>query len=156
MRKTVGEYIYNKAKTDDKIIVIIGDVGYKMFDKFEKEFPDRFYNIGICEQTMIGVAAGMALEGYKPYVYTITPFLIERPFEQIKLDIDQQCVNVKLLGYAEYPMDGITHKEIDAELLMSLFKNIHSYYPKSIDELNNVLDESYNSLQPAFIKLTRC
>ena len=68
----------------------------------EKIIPKRFFNMGICEQSIIGLSAGMALEGLKPWVYTITP-LIERPFEQVKLDINQQNVNVKLVGYADYP-----------------------------------------------------
>ena len=68
--------------------------------------------MGICEQSLIGVASGMALEGLKPWVYTITPFLIERPFEQIKLDIDQQKANVNLVGFADYPTLGPTHSEL--------------------------------------------
>ena len=70
------------------------------------EKTDRFINMGICEQSMIGVSSGMALEGLKPWVYTITPFLIERPFEQVKLDIDRQMANVKLVGFADYPTLG--------------------------------------------------
>ena len=63
-------------------------------------------------------------------VYTITPFLIERPFEQVKLDIDQQKVNVNLVGFADYPTLGPTHSELNAKKLMSLCKNIESFYPK--------------------------
>ena len=115
------------AEKDEKIVLITGDIGYGIFDEYRKRFPDRFINIGICEQSMISVASGMALEGLKPYVFTITPFLIERPFEQIKVDIDQQNVNVKLVGYADYPTQGPTHAELDAEKLMGLFKNVKSY-----------------------------
>ena len=97
MRKIFGEWIYEKAKSDNDIYLIVGDIGYNLFDNFIKEFPDRYINIGLCEQTMIGIAAGMALSGLKPYVYTITPFLIERPFEQIKIDIDLNNANVKLI-----------------------------------------------------------
>ena len=71
--------------------------------------------MGICEQSIISVASGMALEGLQPWVYTITPFLIERPFEQIKLDIDHQNVNVNLVGYADYPTLGPTHTELNAK-----------------------------------------
>ena len=72
----------------------------------------------------------MALEGLKPWVYTITPFLIERPFEQVKLDIDQQNSNVKLVGFADYPTLGPTHSEIDGKALMKLFNNITSFFRK--------------------------
>ena len=95
MRRRFGTVIADLADQDDRIYVVSGDIGYRVFDEFRDRHPDRFINIGICEQSMIGVSSGMALEGLQPWVYTITPFLIERPFEQIKLDIDQQNVNVK-------------------------------------------------------------
>jgi transketolase len=109
--------------------------------------------MGICEQSMIGVSAGMALEGLKPWVYTITPFLIERPFEQVKLDIDQQDVNVKLVGFSDYPKLGPTHTELNGEKMMQLFKNITSYFPKNGDETIQYANEAYNSIGPAFISL---
>ena len=94
MRRRFGKIINDLAKKDEKIVLIVGDIGYGIFDEFRKNHPKKFFNLGICEQSIIGVAAGMSLEGLKPWVYTITPFLIERPFEQIKLDIDQQKANV--------------------------------------------------------------
>ena len=109
--------------------------------------------MGICEQSIIGVSAGMALEGLKPWVYTITPFLIERPFEQIKLDIDQQNVNVKLVGYADYPTQGPTHSELDGKKLMGLFSNIKSFFPKDGDETSEMIREAYTIMGPAFVSL---
>ena len=103
--------------------------------------------MGICEQSIIGVAAGMALEGLKPWVYTITPFLIERPFEQIKLDIDQQKVNVSLVGFADYPNLGPTHSELNAKKLMSLFKNIKSYFSSNPSNINIFLRFFYQKLE---------
>jgi transketolase len=133
--------------------MIVGDIGYGIFDEFRKRFPDQFMNIGVCEQSMISVASGMALDGYKPYVYTITPFLIERPFEQIKLDIDHQNVNVKLVGYADYPKQGPTHQELDAKIMMSILKNTKSYFPKDSKETREFLFEAFQSNGPAFISL---
>ena len=109
MRRKFGKLINELAKKDEKIVLLVGDIGYGIFDDFRKDNPNRFFNLGICEQSLIGAASGMALEGLKPWVYTITPFLIERPFEQIKLDIDQQNVNVNLVGFADYPELGPTH-----------------------------------------------
>ena len=153
MRRVFGKYINNLAFKDKKVILIVGDIGFSIFDDFRKNHPKRFLNIGICEQSIIGLASGMALEGFKPYVYTITPFLIERPFEQVKLDIDQQNVNVKLIGFADYPTLGPTHKEIDAKKMMKLFKNINSYFPKNSNETLKNLKESYNRIGPSFISL---
>ena len=98
MRRRFGKIINELANQDEKIYLLVGDIGYRVFDDFRENHPKRFFNLGICEQSIISVASGMAIEGLKPWVYTITPFLIERPFEQIKLDIDQQNVNVKLIG----------------------------------------------------------
>ena len=153
MRRRFGKVITELADQDRNIVVIVGDIGYRVFDEFRDKYPERFINIGICEQSMIGVCAGMALEGLKPWVYTITPFLIERPFEQVKLDIDQQNANVKLVGFADYPTLGPTHKELNGEKLMHLFSNITSYFPTNGDETQSMIYEAYEKNGPAFISL---
>ena len=153
MRRTFGKIITELADKDEKIFVLVGDIGYRVFDEFREKHPDRFINIGICEQSMIGVSAGMALEGLKPWVYTITPFLIERPFEQIKLDIDQQNVNVKLVGFADYPHLGPTHTELNGKKMMSLFTNITSFYPKDGEETEKMTNQAYKKIGPTFISL---
>ena len=155
MRYRFGEILAELANKDEKIVLLVGDIGYRVFDKFRKNFPKRFINLGICEQSLISVASGMALEGLKPWVYTITPFLIERPFEQIKLDINQQKVNVKLVGYADYPTLGPTHAEIDAKKLMNLFKNIESFYPKKMDDLENSILKMSKINKPCFLSLKK-
>jgi len=153
LRRRFGSVITELADRDENIIVLVGDIGYRVFDEFREKYPDRFINLGICEQSMIGVSAGMALEGLKPWVYTITPFLIERPFEQIKLDIDQQNVNVKLIGFADYATLGPTHQELNGEKLMQLFSNITSYFPKDGDETQSAVHKAYEKTGPAFISL---
>ncbi len=152
IRYTFAKWITEKAKEDNKIILLVGDIGYGLFDDYP---PMQFFNLGLCEQSMISVASGMALEGLKPYVYTITPFLIERPFEQIKIDIDQQNVNVKLIGYADYPDQGITHAEIDAPYLMRMFRNIDSYFPIDSDGTRIALNWSYSVERPTFISMKK-
>ena len=153
MRRSFGKIITELADRDEKIYVIVGDIGYRVFDEFREKHPDRFINMGICEQSMIGVSAGMALEGLKPWVYTITPFLIERPFEQVKLDIDQQNVDVKLVGFSDYPTLGPTHTELNGKKLMKLFKNITSYFPEDGEETQKVTYQAYEKNGPAFISL---
>lgn len=155
MRKIFGKTLTELAEKDPRIYLITGDIGYAIFDEFQERFPKRFINIGICEQSMISMAAGMALEGLKPWVYTITPFLIERPFEQLKLDIDQQKTNVKLVGYADYPTHGPTHTEIDAQRLMALLKNIKSYFPRNSNETTQAIRDCYEFTGPTFISLKK-
>ena len=153
MRRRFGKIINELAKKDKKIVLIVGDIGYGIFDDFRKDNPEKFFNLGICEQSIISCAAGMAIEGLKPWVYTITPFLIERPFEQIKLDIDQQNLNVNLVGFADYPTLGPSHSELDAKKLMSLFKNIKSFFPKDSNETEKFINKSYKNKGPNFINL---
>ena len=143
MRRKFGKILNNLAKKDKKIILLVGDIGYRIFDDFRKEHPKRFINLGICEQSLIGFASGLALEGLKPWVYTITPFLIERPFEQIKLDVDQQKANVKLVGFADYPSLGPSHSELNAKKLMQLFKNVKSFFPKNSLETEKTIYNTY-------------
>ena len=153
MRRRFGKIISQLAEKDEKIYVIVGDIGYRVFDEFRDKFPNRFINMGICEQSIISVASGMALEGLKPWIYTITPFLIERPFEQIKLDIDQQNVNVNLVGFADYPTLGPTHTEINAKKMMKLFNNIESFFPSDGDETEQMILQAYAREGPSFISL---
>jgi len=153
MRRKFGKIIYELAKKDKRVVLLVGDIGYGIFDDFRKEFPKRFFNMGICEQSLIGTASGMALEGLKPWVYTITPFLIERPFEQIKLDIDQQNVNVKLVGFADYPTLGPTHSELNGKKIVKLFKNIKSFFPKNSQETERMTRKCHKIIGPNFISL---
>ena len=153
MRRKFGKILNNLAKKDKKIILLVGDIGYRIFDDFRKEHPKRFINLGICEQSLIGFASGLALEGLKPWVYTITPFLIERPFEQIKLDVDQQKANVKLVGFADYPSLGPSHSELNAKKLIQLFKNVKSFFPKHSLETEKAIYKCYKKIGPTFISL---
>ena len=153
MRRRFGKVITELAGRDENIIVLVGDIGYRGVDEFREKYPDRFINLGICEQSMVSFASGMALEGLKPWVYTITPFLIERPFEQIKLDIDQLNVNVNLVGFADYPTLGPSHAELDGEKLMKLFNNIKPFFPKNSDETESAINQSNKNNGPTFISL---
>jgi len=152
MRKVFADWLVTKAIADPNIILIVGDIGFGLFDEYRELFPDRFINIGICEQSMISVAAGMALEGWKPYVYTITPFLIERPYEQIKIDIYQNNANVKLIGYADYPKQGLTHCCHSNYLLNDV---LDCWFPGSESYTKRALNMTYNNKEPAFISLRR-
>ena len=153
MRNRFGEVMSKLADENENIIIIVADIGYRVFDDFREKYPERFINMGICEQSIISVASGMALEGLQPWVYTITPFLIERPFEQIKLDIDHQNVNVNLVGYADYPNLGPTHKELNAKKTMELFNNIESFFPSDGDETEKMIFQAYEREGPSFISL---
>jgi transketolase len=154
MRKAFGKTIVKLGEKDPNLFLFTGDVVQEM-DEFKRLFPERFYNLGLCEQSMISMAAGMCLEGIRPVVYSITPFLIERPFEQIKIDIDEQNLPVMLIGYSDYPTHGSTHRTLNAEGLCKLFKNIVSFFPRNSVETERAMIEAYLLKKPAIICLKK-
>ena len=156
MRKIFGQALVELGEKDDKIIVLDGDLGRGMFDQFKAKFPTRYFNLGVCEQSMISMAAGLALEGFMPFVFSITPFLLERPFEQIKIDLDSQNTNVKLVGFADYPGMGPTHRELDWKVIASCFKNIKCFFPVGKEEEGKkAILEAYHYKGPAIVSLKK-
>lgn len=154
MRRAFGKTIVRIAEKDDNVILISGDVEQEM-DVFKEKFPDRYFNVGLCEQTMIGMAGGLALEGLRPIVYSITPFLIERPFEQIKIDIDEQNLPVMLVGQSDYPTHGPTHRPLNPEGLVGLLKNTFGYFPRNLVETEKAMIDAYLMKKPAIICIKR-
>jgi transketolase len=154
MRCQFGKTIVKLAEKDSLIILLICDVFQEM-EEFVEKFPDRFFNTGLTEQSTISIAAGMAIEGLRPVVYSLTPFLIERPFEQIKIDIDEQKLPVMLIGNADYPTHGPTHRPLNAEGLIGLFKNIHGYFPRNMVETEKAMLDAYLMGEPAIICLKK-
>jgi transketolase len=134
MKWTFQLALYERAKADDRIFLIFGDVGAVLFKKFRADFPRRCFNAGICEQSMVSMAAGMAMEGFRPVVYTITPFLIERAFEQIKLDVDQMNQPVGLVGYCDNEA-GPTHITRQEGALAAHWENIRYYRASSKEKI---------------------
>ena len=84
MRRKFEEMLHNEMAINDKIVLITGDLGYGLWDRIKIDYPDRFYNPLAAEQLMVGMASGLAMDGYIPLVYSITPFVIYRPFELIR------------------------------------------------------------------------
>jgi len=154
MRRTFGEWIAELVNKDDSVYLIVGDIGYGVFDRLREENPSHFINIGVCEQSMIGIAAGMALQGLKPYVYSIIPFTLERPYEAIKIDVVANHANVKILGFWDYPTQGITHQTKDPRGLCELLE-INYREPKNSKECRSMLDDMYNSNEPYYFYLTK-
>lgn len=116
MRSTFIETLVKLAKKDKRIYLLTGDLGFGVLEKFRDSFPSRFLNMGVAEANMVGVAAGLALSGKIPYVYSIATFLTMRAFEQIRNDVCYQNLNVKLIGVGSgltYSFYGATHQPID-------------------------------------------
>lgn len=90
--------IYPYFANDPGMCLLVGDMGFAVLDDFFQNYPQRTFNVGIAEQATVGIAAGMALAGLKPLVYSQIPFLTMRAFEQIRYDVCEHTLNVKLIG----------------------------------------------------------
>ncbi len=97
-RKDIIDAILGNVRKDDRIMLLVGDMGFGVIDQLKKEFPQRIINCGIMEQGTVGIAAGMSMSGLIPIVYSIVNFLVFRSIEQIRNDIVLQNLNVKLIG----------------------------------------------------------
>ena len=154
MRTAFGHFIETQGALHEELIVLHGDVEQEMA-AFRAAWPQRIFNLGTCEQTIISLAAGMACEGLRPIVYSITPFVLERPFEQIKIDLDEQNLPVMLVGYADYPTHGPTHRPLNARALCALFKHLKAFFPTTSEQAAQALLAAWHHAGPRFVSLQR-
>lgn len=158
MRSKFAEEVYAQMEKNKKIWLITGDLGYKMWDRVRLDFPDRFINVGAAEQAMIGIAVGLSLRGMIPIVYSITTFLLYRPFETIRNYLNFEGIPVKLIGSGrnkDYLLDGFSHWADEDKKIMKILSNIESRWPKSEAELPSIVKEMIKSKKPWYINLKR-
>lgn len=158
MRREFFVYLYNKMIENDNIVAITADLGYGGFDKIEKSFHNRFYNVGAAEQTMLDTAVGLAQDGKIPFVYSITPFLLFRGFETIRTYINHENIPVKLVGSGrddDYKHDGFSHFAGDDRAVMFNMENIVSFWPDTTEEMKKRVDEMIDIDRPYYLNLRR-
>ncbi len=158
MRNTIINGIHAACRENKDIIFLTGDIGYSVIEKFVAEFPDRVLNTGIAEQNMIGVAAGLALAGKKVFVYTIVPFATMRCFEQIRVDVCYQNLDVTIVGigggYA-YGTLGTTHFGLEDLVLMRSLPNMKVVAPADPLETERLFPQLLSAGGPCYIRLNR-
>jgi transketolase len=158
MRGYFAYHLYQEMLMNENIWVITGDLGFGMFDRIQKEFPERFLNTGAAEVAMMDIAVGLALSDKIPVVYSITPFLLARPYEVIRNYIDYEELPVKMIGSGrndDYKHDGYSHDAGDADIIISSFTNIAEYWPLEKEEMQWVLKDVLSNPKPCFVSLTR-
>lgn len=132
MRDAFIKSLTVKAKANENIYLLTGDLGFSVFEDFADNFPQRFINMGIAESNMIGVASGLALSGKKVFTYSMIPFSVSRCVEQIKIDVAYQDLDIKIVGvgagYA-YGALGMTHHAIEDIALLRSYPNIKILSP---------------------------
>lgn len=156
MRNAFITSLIELAKKDKNIFLLVGDVGFSFIEDYQKLFPDRFINAGIAEANMIGVAAGLALSGKKVFVYSITPFVTMRCFEQIRIDLCEQNLNVILVGVGsgiDYSYAGPTHQSLEDIAIMRCLPNMRVICPADKVELKSVMEQIQKTKGPLYIRL---
>lgn len=158
MRKTFAAELYRQMAIDTDIYVILLDLGYGMFDQIREDYPTRCFNVGASEQAGMDIAVGLALSGKKPFVYSITNFVLYRPFETLRTYIDYEKIPVRLVASGrncDYEHDGISHQSQDASVFLHRLGNIKTYWPDEPHEAVPILRAMIKEDRPSFISLRR-
>ncbi len=146
------------ARKDKNIFLLTGDLGFSVFESFKKEFSDRFFDVGVAEQNMIGIAAGLALSGKKVFVYSIIPFVTMRCLEHIRVDLCERSLDVKIIGMGaglDYGFDGFTHYAVEDLGIMRSLINMTVVSPSSPREAERAVKAASKYNGPVYIRLSK-
>ena len=156
MRNAFAEQFLELAKADPKLLLITGDLGFGVLDKIAAELPEQFINAGITEQSMMSMAAGLASEGYRPFVYSIANFPTLRCLEQIRNDVcymDNPVTIVSVGAGLGYGNLGYTHHAVEDIGIMRMLPNIDIYSPADTYEVRISLKHILELNHPAYLRL---
>lgn len=156
MRTTATRAIYKAALQDKNIIFITGDLGHTFAKDYRENIPAQYINVGLAEQNMVGLAAGLALSGKKVFVFSIVPFAVMRCFEQIRIDICYQNLDVTIVGIGAglaYSTSGCTHHAIEDIAIMRALPNMKIYSPCHPLEAELLAEKILKVGGPAYLRL---
>lgn len=156
LRQQFADTMLAVGKEDPQLVVLIGDISHFILQPFAQACPERFYNIGICEPTIVSMGAGLARAGLHTVMHTIAPFLIERSFEQIKLDFCYQNLGGNLItvgGAFDYANLGCTHHCYDDWALLKALPGTQIVYPASVVEFDTLFRETYRNSAVTLFRL---
>ena len=140
------------------IMVLTADLGFGLLDHVKEKFPSRYYNVGAAEQLLIGAAIGLAESKKIPVVYSMSSFILYRPFEFLRNYVNYEKIPIKMIGSGrdyDYNHDGISHWAYDDEKILLSLPNIKIYKPRSLLELENCWKDFLWSNQPCYLNLKR-
>ncbi len=157
MRVAFAETMQELGANDERLVVLVGDISHGILQPFAEAHPGRYYNVGICEPTIIGMAAGLSSVGLNPVVHTIAPFLIERSYEQIKLDFGYQRLGVNLIsvgGAFDYARLGCSHHCYTDVSLISHVEGSVVMTPGSAAEFRALFMQAYKNGRVNYFRLS--
>ena len=158
MRAAFKPLLFAAMQADPRLILLTADLGYGFLDRIRDELPAQFINTGSAEAVMLGVASGLALSGRIPICHSITPFLLWRPAEQLRLYLSGEQIPVKLLGSGrdwDYGPGDLSHYAGDDRALLAALPNIRAYWPETEAELPATLHAWLTNGQPSYLNLRR-
>jgi transketolase len=156
MRNTFAKEVTQIVATHEKLVLLSGDIGNKLFDEFKVVAPERFYNCGVAEANMTGVAAGLAMMGYRPIIYSITPFATVRCLEQIRVDLCYHNVPVIIVGTGaglSYASLGPTHHSCDDIGFLRMLPNMKIICPCDPYEVQAAIRVALQCDSPVYIRI---
>lgn len=156
MRNAFADEITTLADHDPNIVLLSGDIGNRLFNDFKERHPDRFYNVGVAEADMIGIAAGLALRGLKPVAYTIASFAIYRAYEQIRVDLCYLNLPVVIVGVGSglgYAANGPTHHSCEDIAVLRALPNMTVLAPADAWELRSLLGAALQLPGPSYLRV---
>lgn len=156
MRTAFSDSLVALAKSDPRVLLLTGDHGYALFDSFRKECPNQYINAGIAEQNMVGMAAGLARQGFKPFVYGLAAFIPVRVVEQIKLDIAHDNLPVVLLGDGAgfvYSHLGTSHQSTEDIACTRAIPNLTVLSPADRFEQTLCMHWAYECNGPVYMRM---
>ena len=156
MRNEFAQAVINAFDTRNDLTFITGDLGYMALEKVQEKYGERFINAGVAEQNMVTVAASMAYEGFVPFVYSISPFVTLRPYEQIRNDICLHNLPVKIIGNGGgygYGIMGATHHNIEDIGAMRILPNMKVYVPFTADDVEQAVQQMLIDKSPNYLRL---
>ena len=157
IRQEFADTMLEVGKTNPNLIVMVSDISHGVLKPFAKACPKRYYNIGICEQSIVNMAAGLSKLDLIPVVHTITPFIVERSYEQIKLDFGYQKLGINLItvgGSFDYSKLGCSHHCYTDVSLMSHFAKSCIFIPGSPKEFNLLFKKNYDNKKINYFRIT--
>ena len=158
MRKTCLDMVYELAKRNPRVVFIGSDLGVGTLDQFREEMPERFFMEGVSEQNIIGMAAGLAMDGFIPYVNTIATFITRRCYEQVAVDLCMHDLPVRLIangGGTVYAPLGPTHLAIEDIAIMRALPRMTVLAPCDADEMRRLMPQTTDLQGPCYIRLAK-
>ena len=155
MREEAARTATDLFLEDPRVAIVLAEISTPYFERAFASDPARAVNVGIMEQTMVGVAAGLAMEGFHPVVHTITPFLVERPLEQLKIDFGYQRLGGTFISVGssyDYGAEGATHHSPGDAQVLSSIPGMQILVPGTPSEIDLLIRQTYSNGSPTYIR----